>query len=141
MRPDPAREGALDVALDGDCHRLVLSRLLDDAEWCALAACEPAELRLVVEEVLTNVVKYSGAAEAGASARVRWRMWPDRLELSFEDPGKAFDPLGFQEQDGVDGDRSDGGMGILLVQSIAGSVAYHRTDGRNRLELTFGEAA
>lgn len=140
MTGGAAREGTLAFSLVPDCHRQVLSRLLAEAEAAALVACDPADLRLVVEEVLTNVVKYSGAAEANAEGRVHWRMEPRRLDLVFEDPGRPFDPLAVDEEGLDDEERCDGGMGILLVRSLADAIGYHRSDGRNRLELTFTSA-
>lgn len=130
-------EGTLEFPLVHDCHQGVLERLLAQASATGLSACAPEDLRLIVEEVLTNVVKYSGAAERGASGTVRWRMWPDRLELAFEDPGDPFDPLGEDEDDLSDDERCEGGMGILLIRALASEVGYRREDGRNRLLLTF----
>ncbi len=132
---DPV-EGALDVKLAPDCHQSVLKRLTRQLETAGARPCAASDLRLVVEEVMTNVVKYSGAREDGKPATVSWRIWPDRLDLVFEDPGVAFDPLGEQEQDLGDEERCEGGMGILLVRSLAERVNYSRVDGMNRLELT-----
>jgi len=134
-RPDHQDEMVFPV--QPGCHAPVLERLLEQALSSGLRACRPEDLRLVVEEVLTNVVKYSGAAESGQPARVRWRMSTDELHLVFQDPGRPFDPLAEEASALADSDHSDGGMGILLIQAIADSIRYSREDGWNCLVLSF----
>ena len=119
------------------CHDAVLERLLDEVRAAGLRACSADDLRLVVEEVLTNVVKYSGAAEAGQTARVRWSVSEQELQLRFEDPGRPFDPLGEDETNLTDEQRCEGGMGILLIEALADSIRYSREDGWNCLALSF----
>ncbi len=133
---DPV-QGSLEFPLEPGCQATVLDQLLEQARAAGMAACSAADLRLVVEEVLTNVVKYSGAAEAGQSGRVRWRMWPGRLDLEFSDPGVPFDPLQEDEEGLSDEERCEGGMGILLLRALADTIDYAREDGMNRLRLTF----
>lgn len=129
--------GELSFPVRPGCHAPVLERLLDDARLAGLRACDPGDLQLVVEEVLTNVVKYSGAAGTGLPARVWWCMSAAELELGFEDPGQPFDPLGADESSLDDDDRCEGGMGILLIRALADTIRYSREHDRNCLALSF----
>jgi len=65
-----------------------------------------------------------------------------RLHLCFEDSAAPFDPfaglgsvlVGLEqplEQ------RSEGGLGRLLIRQLADSASYTRSSGRNRIELLF----
>jgi anti-sigma regulatory factor (Ser/Thr protein kinase) len=137
MKPGAILHDEMEIPVRRGCHAPVLDRLLEQAKLTGLRACEPEDLRLVVEEVLTNVVKYSGAAEAGKAARVRWTVSASELHLRFEDPGQPFDPLSEDETGLSDDERCDGGMGILLIQALADSISYSRKDGWNCLALSF----
>ena len=137
MSKGVTRRGELSFPVLPGCHALVLERLLEDARLAGLRACDPGDLQLVVEEVLTNVVKYSGAAGMDLPARVWWSMSASELELGFEDPGVPFDPLGEDESSLDDDDRCEGGMGILLVRALADTIRYSREHDRNCLALSF----
>jgi anti-sigma regulatory factor (Ser/Thr protein kinase) len=119
------------------CHEPVLEQLQGDARQVGLRACTNQDLRLVIEELLTNLVKYSGAAETGAAASIRWSMSAGELQLLIQDAGIPFDPLTADESDLSDEERCEGSMGILLVRALADSIRYSREDGRNCLALSF----
>ncbi len=92
------------------------------------------ELRLISEEVITNVVKY---AEAD-SIRIDFEVSDVTVVLEVRDNGKRFDPLGAAAPDleaSVE-DRPLGGLGIHLVQALADEVSYERRDDWNVLRLT-----
>lgn len=137
MTSGPMHRHEMEFPVRPGCHVPVLAHLLDQAQSAGLRACTEEDLRLVVEEVLTNVVKYSGAAEAGQTAWVRWTVSAQELHLRFEDPGRPFDPLGEDETGLTDEERCEGGMGILLIQALADSIRYSREDGWNCLALSF----
>lgn len=137
MTTRPTRRGELAFAVRPDCHGPVLEQLLDEARLARSRACAPGDLRLVVEEVLTNVVKYSGAIDSDQPALVRWNISEAELHLHFEDPGRPFDPLGEDEAGLDDDERCEGHMGILLVRTLADSISYSRENNRNCLALSF----
>ena len=92
------------------------------------------ELRLISEEVITNVVKY---AEAD-TIRIHFKVSDVTVILEVRDNGKRFDPLGAAAPDleaSVE-DRPLGGLGIHLVQALADEVSYERRDDWNVLRLT-----
>ena len=91
-------------------------------------------LRLITEEVITNVVKYAEAE----TIRIDFKVSDITVVLEVRDNGKRFDPLGAAAPDleaSVE-DRPLGGLGIHLVQALADEVSYQRRDGWNVLRLT-----
>ena len=92
------------------------------------------ELRLISEEVITNVVKYTEAD----TIRIHFKVSDVTVILEVRDNGKRFDPLGAAAPDleaSVE-DRPLGGLGIHLVQALADEVSYERRDDWNVLRLT-----
>ena len=92
------------------------------------------ELRLISEEVVTNVVKYAKAD----TIRIDFKVSDVTVVLEVHDDGKSFDPLGTTTPDleaSIE-DRPLGGLGIHLVQALADEVSYQRRDDWNVLRLT-----
>jgi anti-sigma regulatory factor (Ser/Thr protein kinase) len=99
---------------------------------------EVLDLRLVAEEVLTNVAKYGYDDARAHSVRVRLRLAATTVRLEFEDDGRPFDPLAAPppDLDTDNGDRSIGGLGIHLFRSLVDGAEYSRVKGLNVLILT-----
>lgn len=94
-------------------------------------------IELVLEEVLTNEIKYAFDDHAEHPIELTVRLEPDAVVLRFEDGGVAFDPLQAsapQAPTSVD-DAPVGGLGLVLVRSFATSASYERRDGRNCLTI------
>lgn len=99
---------------------------------------ERAHLHLLVEELLTNLVKYGYDLEGAGRAELTLRRDGDRVVLTVVDDGRAFDPLGAPAPD-LDRkveDRPVGGLGLHLIRSLAEQASYARVAGRNHLTLT-----
>ena len=96
------------------------------------------QLRLVLEEVLMNVISYG--AGGGAVPHVQLNMVHEENTLSMEiaDNGIAFDPLQLPppDLDAEIDDRPIGGLGIFLVRELMDSVTYRRDGDWNRLMVT-----
>ena len=96
------------------------------------------KIRLSVEEVVENVVRYAyedgfGWLEAGVN------LDKDGLALNIEikDAGVPFNPLEAKEPD-LDAtleDRKIGGLGIFLTKQMMDSVEYEYVDGCNVLKM------
>lgn len=90
---------------------------------------------LVIEEMVTNTLKYGYNDGAAHEILLRVELLPQRLLLVLEDDAHEFNPLNAPkpnlhlpaEQ------RTPGGLGILLVRKFAEDVRYERRDGRNYL--------
>ena len=100
------------------------------------------ELDLLIEEILTNIWRYSYPEGAPGTVIVTYSI-PEPGELAVEvgDQGVAFDPLKVSPPDlTLDlAQRPVGGLGIWLVKSFSKSLTYRREQGWNR--LTFAISA
>lgn len=103
-----------------------------------LPATAAAEVRLVLEEAFTNIVKYAHA-DGGTDHPVHLHLvWhADRLEVELVDDGRAFDPLAHPaaELDKPFRERAEGRMGLAIIRGLMDECAYRREEGRNRLRL------
>ena len=98
---------------------------------------------LVLEELITNTIKY-GYADAGQhTIAVDLLLEPTQVVLRLADDGRPFDPLDLPppQTDGDLEDRSVGGLGIHLVRSLAAAMSYRREADRNLVEVRFAREA
>lgn len=93
-----------------------------------------ANLRLVLDEILSNQIKY-GWDGPGGHVSLRFERTPGAVELEFVDDGRPFDVLAAREPDIDSGifERPIGGLGILLVKRLTDEQSYERFEGKNRL--------
>ena len=97
-------------------------------------------ISVVLDEVVSNIASHAhpggGGGERAIDVDVEFRA--GELRVTVSDDGVAFDPTRAAAPDtslGID-ERAVGGLGLLLVTRLMDSVAYERSDGRNRLRLT-----
>ncbi|GAB3344373.1 ATP-binding protein [Marilutibacter aestuarii] len=98
------------------------------------------DVRLIVEELASNVIKYGGDPKGIPRHELSVHIDIDdkRLQLEFRDTGAPFDPTAEPEPD-LDGDileRDIGGLGLHLIRSLAESVEYRREEPYNLLDLS-----
>ena len=93
-----------------------------------------AKLMVALDEIYSNIVRYSGASEA----HIRIKKELDTLQLIFSDNGKPYNPLDAKEPDITASaeDRAIGGLGIFMVRKMMDNVEYEYTKGMNKLTLT-----
>ena len=91
------------------------------------------KLMVVVDEIYSNIVRYSGATEA----QVRIMKEVDTLRLIFCDNGKPYNPLDAKEPDvtAPAEERVIGGLGIFMVRKMIDNVEYMYKDNQNVLTL------
>lgn len=96
------------------------------------------ELRLVAEELITNLAKYGHDDHDEHWVRIRLTIDRDEATLEFRDDGRPFDPLSAKPPDLLAplGDRSLGGLGIHLALSLVDAATYTRLGSDNVLTLT-----
>ncbi len=120
---------------------LELDRLADAVEAFGEAHGLPAKLRfqirLVLDELLTNIINYGYADEGEHLIAVAMSQEGRRLRFVIEDDARPFDPLtaGAPDLTTMVDQRQIGGLGIHLVRTIMDRVAYERVGGINRLIL------
>jgi anti-sigma regulatory factor (Ser/Thr protein kinase) len=114
-----------------------LDRLEDRCRAAGLAEPIVLDLRVVAEEVVTNVAKYGFEPGAAPAMELLLSFTEDAALLEFRDHGRAFDPLG-QPPPGLDAplaDRPVGGLGLTLVRGLVDEAAYAREGTMNVLRL------
>lgn len=107
-------------------------------EW-NISAKLKGQLNLVVEEVVSNIVKYAYADSQEHFITVEFCNEGSCIEIRVEDDGKMFNLLEFEEKPDIKAsveDREIGGLGIHIVTTLMDSVYYKRTDNKNVLILT-----
>lgn len=105
------------------------NRLSEDLVW---------EIRLVLEEILTNIISYGYEDRADHVIRVVIVNAEQDITLRICDDARPFNPL---EQPGPDleipmEDRKIGGLGIHLVRELMDEIEYRREDDGNLLVMT-----
>ena len=92
------------------------------------------KLMIAVDEIYSNIIRYSGASEA----TIKIEKTEKELHLWFIDNGKPYNPLDAEEPDITisSEDRKIGGLGIFMVRKMLNNVEYKYIDGKNILKLT-----
>lgn len=120
---------------------LELDRVADAVEAFGEAHGLPAKLRyqirLVLDELLTNTINYGYPDDGEHTIHVTMAQDGRRLRFVLEDTARPFDPLTAKTPDvtAAADARPVGGLGIHLVRAIMDRVAYEHVGGINRLLL------
>lgn len=90
-------------------------------------------LRLVVEELVSNVAKYAGAS---GPIEVRVEVRTDAVLATIIDDGVPFDPSAAAAPAAPDSlaEASIGGLGLTMVRASVRRLGYRRESGRNVVE-------
>lgn len=88
---------------------------------------------LVIEELVTNTIKYGYDDERPHCIQAAVDFADDQLIVEVRDDGREFDPLARERPDTTltAEERGIGGLGIHLVCEMSDSVRYERRDGWN----------
>ncbi len=105
------------------------NRLSEDLVW---------EIRLVLEEIVTNIISYGYEDRADHAIDVNIVNSEQDITLRVRDDARPFNPL---DQTVPDlerplEERGDGGMGIHIVREIMDEIDYKREDDGNLLVMT-----
>jgi anti-sigma regulatory factor (Ser/Thr protein kinase) len=141
LGPEDRRGAGLEERIAVADARKDSSSALDRIEaGCRAAGLdEPTalEVRLVAEEVLTNIAKYAFDPGATPVAEVVLSVTGAEAILEFRDAGRPFDPLAQPPPD-LDvplEERSIGGLGLPLVRALVDEARYVREGPTNVLRL------
>lgn len=93
-------------------------------------------VNLALDELVTNVIRYSGASAEGGIA-VTLAVADGDLHVELSDDGRAFDPFSRPEPDLTSSleERPVGGLGIHFVRTMMDEATYRRSQGRNLVHL------
>jgi anti-sigma regulatory factor (Ser/Thr protein kinase) len=104
-----------------------------------IAADEASRILILLEELLTNLVKY-GYPDGGECGRAEivLALNGGRLEIEFIDDGCAFDPLAGPPPnlDAPLETRTPGGLGLHILRSLTDEARYERRDVNNVIRLS-----
>ncbi|MEW6348692.1 MAG: ATP-binding protein [Thermodesulfobacteriota bacterium] len=129
----PVQDNMADLArVIGECN--------DFFEAGSLPASILYRVNLVLEEILTNIVKYAFDDRLPHEITLWIGLSDTELRLRFTDNGREFDPtLAPPPEMKTDIlECKEGGLGIHLVRQHADSLRYSRQEGRNVLTAGFG---
>ena len=140
-----ARLAPLDAVLStaADPHAAA-SRLLDRVgDLYHLPEQVVGDLRIAIDEILTNIVSYAYRDASPHDIHVRCELRDGLLQTTVEDDGVAYNPLTSAPPDmaGSMATRRVGGLGVHFVKNLMNAVRYERVGGRNRLILEQGLTA
>jgi serine/threonine-protein kinase RsbW len=103
-----------------------------------IAADEAARILILLEELLTNLVKYGypDRAEPG-QVEIALALDGSRLQIEFIDDGCAFDPFAAPPPnlDEPVEDRQVGGLGLHILRSLTDEARYERRIDKNVTRL------
>lgn len=93
---------------------------------------------LVLEEVLTNAIKYAFQDGADHCIEVEIAATHDAVVMQFVDDGAPFDPTrpSPQARPATIQEAQIGGLGLTLIRSACQQLAYAREAGKNHLSIT-----
>ncbi|WP_022662050.1 ATP-binding protein [Paucidesulfovibrio longus] len=118
-----------------------LERLAREAERFMLANLLSERSRftvhMVIEELVTNSIKYSFSDEAEHIIRLSLALEGRRMRLTLADDGEEFDPREAPRPclNCTLCEAPIGGLGLSMVRSVASEFSYCRRDDHNHIEL------
>ena len=93
-----------------------------------------AQVNIAVDEIFSNIVRYSNATSATVGVEIK----EDKINLRFADNGRPYDPTDRSDPDVSLSaeDRDIGGLGFFMVKKSMDEVHYEYYDGLNILLLS-----
>ena len=93
---------------------------------------------LVIEELFLNTVKHGHRGGADAPIWITLEAVDGKISLAYEDNAPPFNPFSSATREMLEAlaeSRREGGLGVLLANSLTASVDYSYVFGRNRIRL------
>jgi len=131
---------SISIALTNNRYELV--RLAEAVERFGAEQHLPNDtltnINLVLDEVVSNVIKYGRAGDSDGAINVSLVREGGRLTIEVSDDGIAFNPLEATPPnlDLPIMERPVGGLGIHIVKALTETAAYRREHERNYLTMT-----
>ena len=98
-----------------------------------LLAARLFTIQMIIEELVTNIIKYGGKSGKDESIEIRFHIENEKVILIISDNTDAFNPLEAEEPDITLSaeERKIGGLGLFLVRKKVQSISYEYRDGMN----------
>lgn len=116
---------------------IVLNKVSEFAVSNYLSEDVTCRLKLIADEIVSNIINYSHAESMGDGVVVALNRKNNDIKVKIVDEGKQFNPLMLETPD-IEAsleDRKIGGLGIYLVRQFAKEVRYQRKDAKNILTI------
>jgi anti-sigma regulatory factor (Ser/Thr protein kinase) len=136
----PVHEQTVNVTIHNDVADL--ASVIEMVDRVGAEAGIPAravmQLQVVLDEVLSNVIKYAWPEGGSHEFFVRLTVQDGRIEITITDDGNPFNPLAQPPPKPPPPGRRPlpGGVGIHMVRQLVDGFEYVRFDGRNQITLT-----
>jgi len=133
----PGATRCMTMAAKAASLKAILEFVRKGAMEASLPESRIGELELVIEEIVMNACNHAYPDDAGVVTITYSVPTPGELSVEVADQGVEFNPLTAEPPDlTLDlGRRPIGGLGILLMKTLATSLTYRRECGWNRLTL------
>jgi serine/threonine-protein kinase RsbW len=97
-------------------------------------------VKLVLEEMVSNVIRHGYDDAGGHEIGVRVAVAPEAVTVRIVDDARPFDPLDAPRPKcpGRIEDIRAGGLGIHMVREMVDDLTYQRHEGRNIVEARIG---
>jgi len=94
-------------------------------------------VNVVLEEVLTNILKYAYEDSGEHLIRVELALGEQDVRIIVKDDGRQFDPLSVPQprMNEPISDCQPGGLGIHLIRNFSDSTEYVREDNLNKFAI------
>ena len=111
--------------------------VVNAAEKAGMNSRDTKCLRLAVEEAVTNVIQYAYDGGNNCQLSLSACTTGNALEVTITDKGKPFNPTTAPMADTTipADERTEGGLGILLLHRMSDGLDYRREDGCNILKI------
>lgn len=96
------------------------------------------EIRLAVDEAMTNVIKHAYQFDESKIVYVTLGKNKAEFWVAIQDSGEAFDLEKYQEPDVSERikQRKKGGVGVFLIRKLMDKVEYSRKNSHNEIRMT-----
>ena len=116
-------------------EKLDVEKITNDQEFSVYSEETILNVRVVLKELLSNIIKYSGCT---SDIHLVTQFWRKEIHIRIADNGKMFNPLEFPAPDISTlpvKSRENGSYGIYMVRNIAKAMNYYRFGRNNILTL------
>jgi serine/threonine-protein kinase RsbW len=96
------------------------------------------EIRLAVDEAITNVIKHAYQYDESKTVYVTLGKNKKEFWVAIQDSGEAFDLERYQEPDVSERVKQGkkGGVGVFLIRKLMDKVEYSRKNSHNEIRMT-----
>ncbi|MFT5469747.1 MAG: anti-sigma regulatory factor (Ser/Thr protein kinase) [Verrucomicrobiales bacterium] len=104
-------------------------------EFLALSSECQFAIRLVLDEIASNVIKYDARRESPVTIEMKFWVEDGEMIVSLKNDGQPFSPLELQEADPDEklARLEPGGLGLYLIKKSVDEICWRREDGKNHL--------